>query len=176
MQRRGTLARPNPQGLFGVHSPSGAASTPCLVGGGPFELLRQFQVFLGDFAHPLLGLRVPEGLGFDQDFLGVISRIPRERQKPLVRHWRPPQSHRGISWSRRTNGKVAYHRAGRLHPGRAEISAWSAPWGQRDDCRAEGAWAGARATGRPQKGKGLVTVRWYARRNAAAAAGVGLGA
>jgi hypothetical protein len=57
-----------------------------LVGRRLFEPLRQFQVFRGDFAHLLLGIRVLEGLGFGQEFFGAVSRVPREQQKLLVRH------------------------------------------------------------------------------------------
>jgi hypothetical protein len=34
-----------------------------------------------------------EGLGSGQDFLGAISRIPRKRQKPLVRYWSSTSSY-----------------------------------------------------------------------------------
>jgi hypothetical protein len=50
-----------------------------LVGGRLFEPPRHFHVILSYFEHPLLGARVFEGLGFDQDFLGVVSRLSRKR-------------------------------------------------------------------------------------------------
>jgi hypothetical protein len=58
-----------------------------LVGRRLFQLLSQFHIFLGDFVHLLLGIRVLEVLGFGQNFFGAVSRVPREEQKPLVWHW-----------------------------------------------------------------------------------------
>jgi hypothetical protein len=57
-----------------------------LVGHRLFQLLSQFHIFLGDFVHLLLGIRVLEVLGFGEDFFSAIPRVPREEQKPLVWH------------------------------------------------------------------------------------------
>jgi hypothetical protein len=47
-----------------------------VVGRRLFELRRQFQVLPGEFARPLLGIRVLECLGFERDFFGACSRVP----------------------------------------------------------------------------------------------------
>jgi hypothetical protein len=75
-----------------VPAPVRRRRTPRLVAGGVFESLRHFLVFHSDFEHSLLGIRVLERLGFDQDFLGALSTIFGKKEKPLIRHWRPPQS------------------------------------------------------------------------------------
>ncbi len=48
-----------------------------------FKPLRQFDVVRSDPAHLLSG-RILEGLGSGRDFLGALSRISRERQKPAA--------------------------------------------------------------------------------------------
>jgi hypothetical protein len=41
----------------------------------PFKALSQFHVGLSDFAQPLPGIRVVEGLGTGQDFFSTRSQV-----------------------------------------------------------------------------------------------------
>jgi hypothetical protein len=51
-----------------------------------FEPLRQFHVDLSDLPQLSPGIRVPEGLGSNQDFLRPYSQVACLREKRKIRH------------------------------------------------------------------------------------------
>src|SRR5215472_8023999 len=66
-----------------------------------FDPPGQFFVTLRDFAHHPSSLGVLHGFGSGQDFLGAVSRLPCEEQKPFgyCWHWRPPTAAKNnTSW------------------------------------------------------------------------------
>jgi hypothetical protein len=52
-----------------------------------FKPLRQYLVARSYSAHPFPSARVIEGLGSGDDFLGPLSRLVGNREKPWVGHW-----------------------------------------------------------------------------------------
>jgi len=87
-----------------------------------FDPPGQFFVTLRDFAHHPTSLGVLHGFGSGQDFLGAVSRLPCEEQKPFgyCWHWRPPTA------------------AKKLQPPAEKVLRWNekAAWAEANGCAA----------------------------------------